>query len=353
MTDFSAAAPPPGFRLPGEFEPHDRCWMCWPSNAALWGPHLAAARAAYATVARTIRAFEPVTMVARPEDAEAAAEACGDEIEVWVRPIDDSWARDSGPTFLVDDAGGAIAVDWVFNGWGGKAAAVANDDALASALGIRAGARVVRAPLVLEGGSICSDGEGTLLVTEQCLLHPNRNPGLDRAALERHLMALLRVETVLWLPYGLADDAETDGHVDNVACFVRPGVVMMVAPPRDPDHPDHARLSENQRVLMAATDALGRQLEIIPLPHAPGLAGPDGRPLARSYANFYIADGGIVMPGFGLETDTEALEAVRDAFPYHDVVMLPEGAVIAHGGGNIHCITQPQPTAVRKPGCPG
>jgi len=342
-----------GFRMPGEFEGHVRCWMCWPAKPALWGPHLDAARDAYAAVARAIRAFEPVTMVARPEDAADAAQRCGDEVEVWACPINDSWARDSGPTFVVDDEGTSVVIDWIFNGWGGTAGDVSADDALAAAIGARAGSRVVRAPLVMEGGSLCSDGEGTLLVTEQCLLNPNRNPSLDRAAVEHHLMDLLRVETVLWLPYGLADDDETDGHVDNVACFVRPGVVMMVEPPRDRDHPDHARLTANLAALADQTDAYGRQVEVLSVPHVPGTVGPDGRPLARSYVNFYIADGGIVMPGFGLDTDRIALDAVREAFPFHDVVMLPEGATIALGGGNIHCITQQQPRSKPVPGCGG
>jgi agmatine deiminase len=327
--------------------------MCWPSRAALWGDHLEAAREAYAAVAQAIRAFEPITMVARPEDAADAARRCGPEVEVWAGPIDDSWARDCGPTFLVDDQGSTVAIDWIFNGWGGKGSDATVDDALAAAIAARVGARIVRAPLVMEGGALCADGQGTLLVTEQCLLNPNRNPFLSRSAIQAHLMELLRVEEVIWLPHGLADDADTDGHVDNVACFVRPGVVMAVEPPRDPDHPDHDRLTENLRVLGEASDANGRSLEVLTLPYVPGMQGPDGRPLARSYVNFYIAGGGIVMPGFGLDTDAEALARVQDAFPYHDVVMLPEGATIALGGGNIHCITQQQPQPKPVPGCGG
>ncbi|MBB4312859.1 agmatine deiminase [Roseospira marina] len=330
-----------------------RCWMCWPAKPDLWGAHLDAARDAYAAVARAIRGFEPVTMVARPEDVADAAARCGGDIDIWAYPITDSWARDSGPTFVVDDEGTSLAVDWIFDGWGGKAGDVSADDALAGAIAARVGATAVRAPLVMEGGALCSDGEGTLLVTEQCLLSPNRNPHLDRASIERHLQALLRVETVLWLPYGLAEDTDTDGHVDNVACFVRPGVVMAVEPPHDCDHPDHARLSANMAALMAQTDALGRQIEVLSVPYVPATVGPDGRPLSRSYVNFYIADGGIVMPGFGLETDRVARDAVREAFPYHDVVMLPEGAVIARGGGNIHCITLQQPQPKPVPGCGG
>ena len=342
-----------GFRFPGEFEPHDRCWMCWPGNAALWGSHLANARDAYAAVAQAIRAFEPVTMVAHPEDAADAARRCGADIEVWAQPIDDSWVRDTGPTLLVDDDGASVAIDWVFNGWGGRSARTDADDALAGAIAAQIGARALRAPLVLEGGAICADGEGTLLVTESCLLNPNRTPGLDRTAIERHLMDLLRVETVIWLPHGLSDDHDTDGHVDTVAAFVRPGVVMMVEPPRDTAHPDHARLRENERVLLESVDALGRQLEIIPVPYAEGTRGTDGRPVARSYVNAYIADGGVVMPGFGLETDDAARAVVGEAFPYHDVVMLPEGATIALGGGNIHCITLHQPAARQRSGCAG
>ncbi|MQX35532.1 agmatine deiminase family protein [Roseospira navarrensis] len=342
-----------GFRLPAETEGHVRCWMCWPSRPATWGAHLDAARDAFAAVARAIRAFEPVTLVARPDDAADAARRCGADIEVMPHPIVDCWARDSGPTFVVDDAGTSVAIDWVFNGWGGKAPDLAADDALAAAIAARAGARVVRAPLVMEGGALCADGEGTLLVTEQCLLNSNRNPGLDRAAIERHLRDLLGVDTVVWLPHGLADDGDTDGHVDMVACFARAGLVLMVEPPRDPAHPDHARLRANLAALQDETDAYGRQIDVLPLPYVPAATGVDGRPVARSYVNFYVAGGGIVMPGFGLDTDALALEMVREAFPYHDVVMMPEGALIARGGGNIHCITQQEPHARPKPGCGG
>jgi agmatine deiminase len=285
-------------------------------------------------------------MVARPADADDAANRCGEEIEVWAWPIDDSWVRDTGPTFLVDDGGGSVAIDWVFNGWGGKARQTTLDDALAGAVAARLGLPTVRTPLVMEGGALCCDGQGTLLVTEQCLLNPNRNPDLDRSGVERCLQDLLQVDAVIWLPFGLSEDTDTDGHVDNVACFARPGVVLMVSPPDDPAHPDNNRLRAAARVLRDARDARGRLIEVIPLPHVCGTLGPDGRILARSYANFFIANGGVVMPGFGLESDAAALNAVRAAFPGRDVVMMPEGNVVARGGGNIHCITLHQPRAL-------
>jgi agmatine deiminase len=328
-----------GLRMPAEWTPHERTLMGWPTREELWGAHLDAARADYAAVAAAIAAVEPVTMVAHPDEAGAAAEACGASVDIVAVPIDDSWLRDSGPIAVTGPIGRAV-VDFVFNGWGGKYLPYADDDALAGRLAERCGWTRYRAPFVLEGGSITVDGEGTLITTEQCLLHPNRNPGLTRAEIEVGLRAYLGVERVIWIPYGLFDDDDTDGHVDNVAAFVRPGVVL-VQGCADVDHPDHDRLAINRRCVEGALDAAGRALEVIEVPVLPRVdIGGSVRPVP--YLNLYLANGIAVVPTTGDAYDDAALAVVGAAWADRRVVPVP-GAVLAHGGGGVHCITQQVP----------
>ena len=329
-----------GFHMPAEWVPHRRCWMAWPCREELWGDRLDAAHAAYADVARAVAAFEPVTMICRPADVTEASLACGPGIEVMSVDIDDSWVRDTGPTFLVDQIGGLAGVDWRFNGWGGRYWPFDNEDALAGVLIGRVQAHRFEAPFVLEGGAIHVDGEGTVLATEACLLNANRNPSMSREAIEQGLRDYLGVRQVIWLAGGLEDD-ETDGHVDNVACFVRPGVVLaMVA--EDPGDGNHAVLNENLERLRAAKDAADRPLEIITVPQPPRRMDA-GKRLPLSYVNLYIANGGVVMPAFGAAEDQRAYRVVRDAFPGRLVHQVPADDIVI-GGGGIHCITQQQPS---------
>ncbi|MEQ8356670.1 MAG: agmatine deiminase [Kiloniellaceae bacterium] len=333
-----------GFHMPPEWGPHERCWMAWPCRGSLWLEGLEASRGAYAKVARAIAGFEPVTMLANAEDLEDATARCGDSVTCQALPLDDSWMRDSGPTFLVDGKGGLAAVDWQFNAWGGKFQPYDQDALVAGRVLAQLGVKTYAAPLVLEGGSIHVDGEGTLLTSEECLLHPNRNPDLDRDDIEALLRQYLGVEAFVWLGQGLDKD-DTDGHVDNIACYVRPGVVMAVTCD-DPADPNHAILQDNLDRLAKARDARGRALEVIelPLPRAPRyLDGQDGRQrLALSYVNYYIANGGVIMPSFGDDNDGPALDIVSRAFPDRKVVQVPAGPILV-GGGGIHCITQQQP----------
>jgi agmatine deiminase len=325
--------------MPAEWAPHARCWMAWPCRAALWGGGLDAARAAYADVARTISRFEPVTMIARPEDAAGARVLCGSDITVETFPIDDSWMRDIGPTFLVDKQDGMAGCAWRFNAWGGKYSDYADDAALAGRLLDRLGVRRFDAPFVLEGGAIHCDGAGTVLTTESVLRNPNRNPGLDRAGMAALLRDWLGAATVIWLEAGLAED-ETDGHVDNVACFAGPGRVLALRAPT-PDDPNHGVLEANLAILQSETDAAGRRLQIETIDQ-PALFDAAGKPLAASYLNFYVANGGVVMPRFDLPEDGPAAEAVAAAFPGRAVVQV-DALPIVRGGGGIHCITQQQP----------
>jgi agmatine deiminase len=326
-------------RRPGEFEPHARTWMAWPHRQDLYGERLAAMQRAYADVAHAIAAFEPVSMVAHPDHASGARAQLGDGIEVVALPIDDCWIRDSGPTFLKKADGGLAGVSWRFNAWGGKHAPFDADDALAARVLAREEAEIFRSFIHCEGGSLACDGDGTLIATETSLLHPNRNPGLSKAWVEKELLRMLGLEKVVWLP-GDPLDLETDGHVDGICCFVRPGVVMFEY---NPDPADlHGRiLADNLAALASQTDARGRSFEVIPIPEAYDVEATSDV-FARSYINFALANGGVVMPTFGRPSGEEAKAAVARAFPDRRIVTIDVGAVVPAGGA-IHCITQEQP----------
>ncbi|MFJ9850292.1 agmatine/peptidylarginine deiminase [Streptomyces sp. NPDC101150] len=328
------------FRMPAEWTEHERCLMAWPTRLDLWGTVLETAKQEYAEVARAIAQFEPVTMVAPPGHADEARAVCGAGIEVTELPMDDSWLRDSAPLFVLDPDGRRAGVDFRFNAWGGKHHPFDADDRVSSLLVGLLGDRSVRSEMVLEGGAITVDGEGTLITTEQCLLHPNRNPGMSRAEIESELMARLGVSKVVWLPYGGLLDTETDGHVDGVCAFVAPGKVV-VQLPDDPEHPDYARMRANRAVLEATTDARGRRLEIVDLAQS-AFVEVAGAPVEVGYLNFYLANGGVVVPVAGLPQDAEALAVIAAACPGRKVVGVPT-RVIAHGGGGVHCITQQVP----------
>ncbi|MGQ9365117.1 agmatine deiminase family protein [Azospirillum sp. ST 5-10] len=339
-----------GFYMPGEWEPHARCWMAWPCRTETWpalaadgsGEGIEAARLAYAEVAKAIARFEPVTMICDPDDVPEASLACGGSgVQILPMPISDSWIRDTGPSFLVDGKGRAAGVHWRFNAWGGNYADCAKDQDIGRLVLEHQKLPRYAAPLVMEGGAFHVDGEGTLLTTEQCLLNPNRNPNLSRGEIETLLKDHLSVSSVVWLGEGYQDD-ETDGHVDEIALFVKPGVVMAVVTD-DPADPNFRIFQDNLDRLKKARDAQGRELEIIPV-RQPPRRDRDGVRLTLSYTNLYIANGGIVMPAFEDAADDEAYRTVRKAFPDREVIQIP-ALDIVRGGGGIHCITQQQPTA--------
>lgn len=327
-----------GYTMPAEWAPHQRCWMAWPFREDLWRD-LEATRDAYAGVARAIRRFEPVAMVAHPEHVESAAALCGPEIDVVAIEIDDSWTRDSGPTFLVDGNGGLGGTAWRFNAWGNKHRPWFSDARLGERILKHAGAAAYRSPLVFEGGALHVDGEGTVITTETVVFNDNRNPGITRKEAEREIRHALGVEKVVWLP-GDPDEYETNGHVDGIACFVRPGVVLYETNPDDSD--PHSRiLKENLAALKHATDAKGRSFELVPIEEAYDVDG-EGDVFCRSYVNFYIANGGVVAPAYGTATDERVRALLRDLFPGREVALV-DICAIAPGGGGIHCITQQQP----------
>ncbi|MBW1883959.1 MAG: agmatine deiminase family protein [Deltaproteobacteria bacterium] len=327
-----------GYHMPPEWAPHERCWMAWPSRSPTF-PNLTASRNAYAVVARAIAHFEPVTMIANPENVPDAVKRCGETVEVLALEIDDAWTRDTGPTYLVDGRGGLGGVDWPFNNYGEIDPNYENDRLTARRLLEQSSARRFEAPITLEGGAIHTDGQGTLLTTESVVLNPNRNPGLTKTDADEIFRSHLGAEKVIWLDRALDVDT-TDGHVDNLACFVRPGVVAALVA-EDPADSQYAPLQENLERLRHAKDAAGRPLEIIEICQ-PGRREFQGERIPASYLNFYIANGGIVMPVFDDPADRAAIETLEQTFPDRIVVPVP-GIEIVQSGGCIHCITQQEP----------
>jgi agmatine deiminase len=331
-----------GYRMPAEWQPHERCWMAWPCNPAIWPNGMDSARRNFAAVVRAILEFEPVTLLVRPQDRAEAFRLCGEQVAYWEYPVDDSWMRDFGPTFVVDGDGALAGVNWKFNGWGKYSHE--NDQHVARHILEQIGVPCLDAPLVLEGGAIHVDGEGTVLTTEQCLLHANRNPELDKAQIETLVLEQLGASAMIWLQQGLKDD-DTDGHIDEIACFVKPGVVLALVG-SDSGDVDYAPLQNNLSILRNAVDARGRKLGIITLEQPEVVYKRDLR-LSQSYINFYIANGGVVMPAFGdRKRDEQARGVLAEIFSQHKILQVP-ARELAYGGGNIHCITQQQP-AVRS-----
>ncbi|WP_264210179.1 agmatine deiminase family protein [Leisingera thetidis] len=329
-----------GFRMPAEWAPHQRTWMMWPTREGFW-PDMAGTRRNYAAVAHAIRDFEPLAMLARPEDAAEAKSLLGSDIDILTSPIDDSWARDAGPCFLTDGKGGRAGVSFGFNAWGGKYQPFDGDDAAADAILNASGVPIFHSGLIAEGGGVSVDGEGTILTTESCFPNANRNPGWSRARIEQELKAMLGGDKVIWLP-GNAQETETDGHVDGIAAFVAPGVVLIEAE-GPADHDWHGINAANIQAMEGQTDAQGRAITLVKIPDAASAVSDDPR-FCRSYVNSYICNGGVVMPEYGIREDGLVREVYQELFPGRRVAQVPIPA-IAIGGGGIHCITQQEPAA--------
>jgi agmatine deiminase len=320
--------------MPAEWARHERTLMAWPTRLDLWGDQLQPARQEYAATANAIAAFEPLTMVcASAAEAAQARGALTAAVDVVELPIDDSWLRDCGPIFVVDGDGRRAGVHFGFNSWGGKFAPWDRDAAVGALLVEHVGDRRYDAPFVLEGGAVLVDGEGTLLTTEECLLNPNRNPGMSRDQIEAGVSDHLGVETIVWLGQGLVEDRDSDGHVDMIAAFTRPGEVLLQT--LAPGTPSHERMADNRSRLVAA----GLQVVDFPILASVEVAG---EPIAVCQLNLYLCNGAVVMPLAGVDTDAEALERIAAAYPDREVVGVP-GRVIAYGGGGPHCITQQVP----------
>jgi agmatine deiminase len=313
--------------------------MQWPARRELWGELWDRALDDYATVANAVAAFEPVSMVADPAVSSEARSRCGSGVEILEMPTDDSWARDSGPIFVTDRSGGVALVHFGFNGWGGKYVPWDKDAVVPRRLAEHLGMRRYVAPMILEGGSFLVDGAGTLLTTEQCLLHPNRNPSMSRAQIERTLGDYLGVDTVIWLGRGHPLDRDTDGHVDAIAQYVAAGRILLLVP-ADPTDAYHADARDNLERLRKARDATGRSIDVVEL--------DPGTPTSTAYANLYLVNGGVIVPADGESTDEVALEQIAEVFPDREIVTVP-GATLLAGGGGPHCITQQIPAGSPLP----
>jgi agmatine deiminase len=348
-----------GYRMPAEFEPHSGCWMLWPERPDNWRESGRPAQQAFAAVAAAISRFEPVTVGVSPAHFESARQQLAHQIRVVEMTHDDAWMRDVGPTFVIDGKGGVRGVDWRFNAWGGHRGGLYSpwdqDELVAPKVLEIEGRDRYAADIVNEGGAIHVDGRGTALVTEECLLHPNRNPGMSRKEIETVLRDYLGVKRIVWLAKGVFND-ETDGHVDNLACFVKPGEVCLTWTDDTAD-PQYAISKDALERLQAAkltvhklpmpgplfmTEAEARGL----VPRPGTKPRPSGVRLAGSYVNFYIANGGIVMPLLDERVDRAAAARLGKLFPGRRIVGVPAREILL-GGGNIHCITQQVPLGRR------
>ncbi|MFD3559182.1 agmatine/peptidylarginine deiminase [Streptomyces sp. NPDC058686] len=333
------------FHMPPEWAPHERTWMAWPSPNPTFtnDEELAEAREAWASVARAVRRFEPVTVIVAPGQSDSARALLGDDIDLVERDLDDAWMRDIGPTFVVGD-GRLAAVDWTFNGWGAQDWAVWEHDAkIARHIADLVGVPVHSSSLVNEGGGIHVDGEGTVLLTETVQLDPDRNPGRTKAEVEQEIHARIGTTKAIWLPRGLTGDYGvygTRGHVDIVAAFAAPGVVL-VHSQQDPAHPDHELSKRLIEQLKGETDAKGRPLEVVEVP-APTVLKDDEGWVDYSYINHYLCNDGVVLCSFDDPNDEVAAGIFRRLFPGRTVQLVDARTIFA-GGGGIHCITQQQP----------
>jgi agmatine deiminase len=327
--------------MPAEWAPHSRCWMGWPKRESIWHGHMEAARDDYARVAQAIARFEPLTMLADPDHVADASSRCGPTVRVVPIPMDDSWLRDSGPTFVLDGKGARAASVFTFNAWGAKCRPFDQDATVGAQVAAFSSTPVFRSDLVIEGGGFVSDGEGTLITAESCVLNPNRNPGWTKAQADAELRAMLGVEKIIWLPGDPTDNA-TDGHVDGYLAYIRPAAVLIetVVDPLDPRFP---LMAENRKILESETDARGRRFELVPIAEAPRAAVPDGEDIyCRSYVNFYLANGAVIAPAYGVAEDAAVLDTLHRAYPDREVVPLALRDLF-RGGGGIHCITQQEP----------
>lgn len=325
--------------MPAEWAPHAGCLVSWPCKEETWCGFVKQAKHAYSEVIGAIGQFEPVFVLSDPSTTREARRTLAKDIPVIELPLDDAWIRDNGPTFVTSDSGDLAIVQFGFNGWGERFPPYDNDARVPELLAGKTGMRRYAAPMVLEGGAICVDGEGTLLTTESCVLNTNRNPNHTRERIEEILRSYLGVRKVLWLRQGI-HKSMIDGHIDGIAAFVGPSKVVL-ASTEDESDPNHGIMRDNRDRLETMSDARGRSIEIVDFP-MPNLREIAGNRIAPCYANFYVANGGVIAPTFGEPTDMTALEILGGLFPDHEIVGV-RSEYVGVGGGEIHCITQQIP----------
>ena len=349
-----------GFWMPGEHSPLASVWLAWPTQPDNWREQALPAQATFAHFIERLSGYVTVKVAVLPEYEAQARAMLPSQVQLFPMQYNDAWMRDIGPTVVINNAGEKRAVNWQFNAWGGELDGLyddwSDDETVATRIAELENVQRYDAPLILEGGSIHSDGEGTVYTTEECLLHPSRNPDLSRADIEAQLQAYLGIKKVIWLPLGLVND-ETNGHIDNILHVVKPGEVILSVCDDNSD-PQYAISQQALEILANETDAKGRKIKVhqIPIPgplymseeEAAGLVQPDrmareaGERLGGSYANFLICNGAIFYPQLDSTQDERAKDVLATAFPEHTLVGIPSREILL-GGGNLHCITQQIP----------
>lgn len=329
--------------MPAEWEKHERSLLEWPVRSSMvWPKNYDIFCSGIASLIKAIKEFEKIALVVNEDTLSEARNLCGSDVEYLVIPHNDAWLRDNGPTFLLDSDKHLSAVNWRFNAWGGKYPEFEQDDKVAPSILEHYCVSHFNSPIVMEGGSIHVDGEGTLITTKECLLNKNRNYSLSEPEIEAELKLRLGVSKIIWLNHGLYGD-ETDGHIDNVACFAKPGTIIMQTC-RDPEDPNFEITKENLEILNNSTDARGRKLQIIEISQPPARFY-EGIRLTLSYLNFYFVNGGIILPVFGADaekTDRQAEEILIKLYPERKIVCV-DGMALITEGGNVHCLTQQMP----------
>jgi agmatine deiminase len=339
-----------GFHMPAEWHPHQATWLSWPKDPETWPDRVTQVEEIYLQMITALTPHEIVNLLVDDEETEQAVRGkCGPAIAANIRfhtlQTVDAWIRDYGPNFLIGPGGELAYNDWIFNAWGNKYEELKKDDTIPSRLEPILKLRRFSPDIVMEGGSIEVNGAGCVLTSEQCLLNPNRNPGLSQKAIEQHLKDYLGVTKVLWLREGIVGD-DTDGHIDDIARFVAEDVIVC-AVEKDPADANYEILQDNLKRLKSMTDANGKSFAIVTLP-MPGIVGGESttaRDLERlpaSYANFYIANSVVLAPVFGHANDARAVETLQKFFPTRRVVPI-NCEPLVWGMGTIHCVTQQQP----------
>ncbi|WP_392565604.1 agmatine deiminase [Utexia brackfieldae] len=350
-----------GFWMPAEWAAHEAVWMLWPYRADNWRESARPAQQNYAAIAEAISAVTPVFMGVPEELIDQAKRILPSAVTIVPMESDDAWARDCGPTMVINGQGERRGIDWIFNSWGGLKGGLYypwdKDEQVAPQILSHHQFKRYQAGIVIEGGGIHVDGDGTCIVTEEVHLNPDRNPGLTKEQIEDFLRDYLNVDKIIWLPLGVYED-ETSGHIDNMCCFSKPGELLLTWTDDETD-PQYARSKAALDVLEKATDAKGRQLlvrklqqpgplyitpeEASTIQTSPGMNREAGHRLAGSYVNFLITNGRIILPQFDPKTDANAIKVVQEAFPDHKIIGVPSREILL-GGGNIHCITQQIPS---------
>ncbi|MBI1977156.1 MAG: agmatine deiminase family protein [Candidatus Omnitrophica bacterium] len=336
-----------GYRMPAEWEQHEATWLAWPHDLETWPREIVDLESTYVELIDYLHGGEKVHILVQDEEVEASMSGKlyqrGITKNVWLHVIetDSPWIRDYGPTFVIKKGARAL-IRWKFNAWGEKYKPFHHDSSASKQMAKEVNVQEFRMEMILEGGSIDVNGQGTCLTTEECLLNPNRNPTLKRVEIEKHLENFLGIKHVIWLKKGIEGD-DTDGHVDQVARFVNP-TTMVAAYEEDSKDPNFSRLEENVRILTQACDQDGKKLNVVTIP-MPDRVEHGGTRFPASYVNFYIANQYVFVPIFGDEQDTKALGILKSLFPSRMVVGIPAIPLI-YGQGAIHCMTQQEPAVV-------